>query len=138
MSGELQSNGERNCGSDNDGKWQLNQILYTDDTTLVADKESKLQSLVTEFGKIYERRKLPGNAAKSKVMRVTRRGNSDNINITVNGVRMEVECFGYLGVNVDRDGGMKSEMKYRASEEDKVSGVLRKMWKGQGLSIHSK
>jgi hypothetical protein len=33
-------------------EWQLNQILYADDTTLLADKESKLQSLVTEFGKV--------------------------------------------------------------------------------------
>jgi hypothetical protein len=29
------------------------------------------------------------NVANSKVMRVTRRENADNLNITVNGVRME-------------------------------------------------
>jgi hypothetical protein len=34
------------------------------------------------------------NVAKSKVMRVTRSEDADNLNITVNGVRMEeVQCF---------------------------------------------
>jgi hypothetical protein len=79
------------------------------------------------------------NVAKSKVMRVTRRENADNLNITVNGVGMEeVECFRYFGVDIDRDGFMKSEMKHRVREGMKVSGILRKMWKGVGLSIDSK
>jgi hypothetical protein len=30
-------------------------------------------------------------------------------------------------VDIDRDGGMKSEMKHRVTEGKKVSGVLRKM-----------
>jgi hypothetical protein len=36
----------------------------------------------------------------------------------------EVECFRYLGVDIDRDGGMKSEMKHSVSEGEKVSGCL--------------
>jgi hypothetical protein len=78
-------------------EWQLNQVLYADDTALLADKESKLQSLVMEFGKVCERRKLSVNVAKNKVMRVTRTENADNLNITINGVRLEeVECLRYL------------------------------------------
>jgi hypothetical protein len=116
--------------SDKDREWRLNQVLYLDDTAIVADKKSKLQSLVTEFGKLCERRKLSVHVAKSKVMRVMRRENADNLNITVNRVRLEeVECFRYLGVDIDRDGGMKSEMKQRVSEGKKVSVVLRKVWK---------
>ena len=76
-------------------------------------------SLVTEFGKVCERRKLSVNVAKSKVMRITRRENADNLNITVNGVRMEeVECFWYLGVDIDKDGGIKSEIKHRLITND--------------------
>jgi hypothetical protein len=49
------------------------------------------------------------NVAKSKVMRVIRSENANNLNITVNGIRMEeVECYRYLGVYIDIDGGMKS------------------------------
>jgi hypothetical protein len=66
-------------------------------------------------------------------MRVTRRENADNLNITVNGIRMkEVECSGYLGVYIDKGGGMKSEMKHGVSEGEKGS-VSNKMWKSEGL-----
>jgi hypothetical protein len=38
-------------------------------------------------------------------------------------------------VDIGRDGGMRSEMKHRLSEGDKVSSVLGKMYKGEGLAI---
>lgn len=38
-----------------------------DDTSLVADKEHKLQRVVTEFGRVCERRTLSMNVEKSKV-----------------------------------------------------------------------
>jgi hypothetical protein len=57
------------------------------------------------------------NFGKNNVMRVTIRESAYNLNIIVNGVRMEqVECFRYLGVFIDRDGGMKSQMKHKVSE----------------------
>jgi hypothetical protein len=33
-------------------EWQLNQILYADDTELSADEKCKLQRLVSEFGRV--------------------------------------------------------------------------------------
>ena len=41
-----------------DSEWELNQLLYADDTVVVADSERKLCQLVTEFGRVCERRKL--------------------------------------------------------------------------------
>jgi hypothetical protein len=49
------------------------------DTTLIADKECKLQKLVSEFGRVRERRKLSVNVAKSKVTMLTRRENVGDI-----------------------------------------------------------
>ena len=40
--------------------------------TLVADSEDKLCRLVSEFGRVCERRKLRVNVGKSKVMRCSR------------------------------------------------------------------
>jgi hypothetical protein len=48
------------------GEWQLNQILYANDTALVADEKCRLQRLVNEFGRVCERRELYMNVAKSK------------------------------------------------------------------------
>jgi hypothetical protein len=47
------------------------------------------------------------------VTRATRKDNVGVIDITLNGIRMEeVDSFRYLGVDIDRDEGMKSEMKH--------------------------
>ena len=53
----------------------LNQLLFADDTALVADSEEKLCRLVNEFGSVCERRKLRVNVGKCKVMRCLRYGN---------------------------------------------------------------
>ena len=53
----------------NGGRFEINQLLLADDTALVADSEEKLCRLVSEFGRVCERRKLKVNVGKSKVMR---------------------------------------------------------------------
>ena len=55
--------------STNGGRLEINQLLFADDTTLVADSEQNLCRLESEFGKVCERRKLRVNVGKSIVMR---------------------------------------------------------------------
>ena len=55
--------------SANGGRFDINQLLFADDTALVAGSEDKLCRLVSEFGRVCERRKLRVNVGKSKVMR---------------------------------------------------------------------
>ena len=43
--------------SANGGRFEINQLLFADDTALVADSEEKLCRLVIEFGRVCERRK---------------------------------------------------------------------------------
>ena len=61
----------------NGDRVEINQLLFADDTALVADSEEKLGRLVIEFGRVCERRKLRGNVGKSRVMRCSRYGNGD-------------------------------------------------------------
>lgn len=53
-------------------KWEVSQILLADVIALVADSKDKQQNLVTEFGRVCDRRKLDVNVVKSKVMRCCR------------------------------------------------------------------
>ena len=53
--------------SANSGRFEINQLLFSDDTALVADSEEKLCILVSEFGRECKRRKLRVNVGKSKV-----------------------------------------------------------------------
>ena len=52
----------------NDNGWGPNQLLFVDDTVVVADSERKLCQLVTEFGRVCERRELRVDVGKSNVM----------------------------------------------------------------------
>ena len=51
----------------NGGKFNINPLLYADDTALVADSEEKLYRLVSEFGRVCKRRKLRENAGRAVV-----------------------------------------------------------------------
>ena len=64
--------------SANGGRFEINQLLFADDTALVADSEEKLCRLVSEFGRVCEKRKLRANVGKSKVMGCSRYGNGFN------------------------------------------------------------
>ena len=57
--------------SENGDRFEINQLLFEDDTALVADSEEKCR-LVSEFSTVCERRKLKVNVGKSKVMRCSR------------------------------------------------------------------
>ena len=56
--------------SANGGRFEINQLLFTDDTALVADSKDKLCRLVSEFGRVYEKIKLRMNVGKNKVFEV--------------------------------------------------------------------
>ena len=47
--------------SANGGRFEINQLLFADDTALVADSEKKLCRLVSEFGRVCERSRLRVN-----------------------------------------------------------------------------
>ena len=67
--------------------------MFGDDTVVVADAERKLCQLVTEFGRVCERRKLRVNVGKSTVMRYTRNEYGARVNVMLNGEALEE----YLG-----------------------------------------
>ena len=82
----------------NGGRFELNQLLFADDTALVADSEEKLCRLVSEFGRVRERKKVRVSVGKSKVTRYSRYSNGDRMYVILNGEPLEdVDCFKYLG-----------------------------------------
>ena len=65
----------------NGGRFEINQLLFADDTALVADSKEKLSRLVSEFGRVCERRNLRVNLGKSKVMRCSRCGSEGRMHV---------------------------------------------------------
>ena len=96
---------------------RYHQLLFADDTALVADSQEKLCRLVSEFGRVCERIKLRVNVGKSKVMRFSRYGNGDRMHVILNGEPLaEVNCFKYLGSQVAADGGCERDVVHRMNE----------------------
>ena len=77
----------------NGGRFEINQLLFADDTALVADSEEKLCRLVSEFGRVCEIIKLRVNVGKSKVMRCSRYGNMDRMHVILSGEPLEEVDF---------------------------------------------
>ena len=123
----------------NDHAWQLNQLLFADDTVVVADSEEKLCQLVTEFGRVCKGRKLRVNVGKSKVMRCTKREDGNRLNVSLDGeVLEEVDQFKYLGSVIAADGGVEADVKHRVNEGCKVLGAMRGVIKNRGLGMDIK
>ena len=68
---------------------RLNQLLFADDTALVADPEEKLCRLVSEFGRVCERRKLRVNVGKGNVIRCSRYSNGGPMQVILNSKPLE-------------------------------------------------
>ena len=123
----------------NDNEWELNQLLFVDNTVVVADSERKLCQLVTEFGRACERRKLRVNAGKSKVMRCTRSEDGARLNAMFNGEALaDVDQFKYLGSVIAANGGVEADVRHRVNEGYKVLGALKGVVKNRGLGTNVK
>ena len=118
------------------GRFDINQLLFADDTALVADSEENLCILVSEFGRVCERRKLRVNVGQSKVMRCSRYGNGDRMHVILNGEPLEeIDYFKYLGSQVAADGGYE---RHRMNEGYRAWGALKSVLSNRGLGIKEK
>ena len=125
--------------SANGGRFEMNQLLFADDTALVSDSEEKLCRLVCEFGRVCERRKLRVNVGKSKVIRCSRYGNRDRMHVILNGEPSEdVYCFKYLGSQVAADGGRERDVVHRMNEGYRAWGLLRSVLSNRGFGTKGK
>ena len=70
----------------NGGRVEINQLLFADDTALVADSE-KLYRLVSEFGRVCDKRKLRVNVGNGKVMWCSKYHNGGQMHVILNSNR---------------------------------------------------
>lgn len=118
--------------------WEVGQLLYADDATLVADSEEKLQRMVREFGRVCEKRKLKVNVRKSKIMLCSAHERRD-VSIDLKGEKLEqVNDFVYLGAKLSEDGLIGTEVNSRIDEGMKHLGALKSVWNRRGMTVQSK
>ena len=71
----------------NSGMFEINQLMFADDTALVANAEEKL-CRVASVGRVCKRRKLRVNVGKSKAMRCSGYGNVGRMHVILNGEQL--------------------------------------------------
>ena len=94
---------------------------------------------MSEFGRVYERKKLRVNVGMSKVMRCSRYGNGDRMHVILNGEPLEeVDCFKYLGSQVAADRGCERDVVHILNEGYRAWGALKSVLTNRGLGIKAK
>ena len=123
----------------NGGRFEINKLLFADDTALVADLEEKLCRLVSEFGRVCERIKLRVNVGKSKLMRCSRCVNGGRMHVRLNDEPLEeVDYFKYLRAQVVPDRGCERDVVHRINEGYRAWIVLKSVVNNRGLGINAK
>ena len=91
----------------------LKDVRFANDQGMVADSEDGLQKLMNGLVKAATSYDMKINVKKTKVMRVSRRGEGI-VNIVIEGVRVEqVDRFKYLGSMITAGGRCESEIRIR-------------------------
>ena len=89
--------------------------------------------MVSEFGRVCERRKLRVNVGRSKVLRCSRYGKEGRIHVIPNGKPLEeVDCFKYLWSQMAADGGCERDLVHRTNEGSRVRGELKSVLSNRG------
>ena len=108
--------------------------LFADDTFLCTQNESfdTLESEVnSELKKVstwLASNQLTLNISKSKHMLISRKRNTHNLNIHLNGMQMQsCDTYKYLGVYIDKDLNWKSHIEYINKKISKSCGALAKI-----------
>ena len=103
--------------------------MFADDAVLLGDSDEKLERLAQEFGRMCQMRKLSENETKSKIMKIGRNVEENEVNISLNDRRIEeVETYRYLGVDISSNGEMREEVNHKITEAKKAWGALKDIW----------
>ena len=112
----------------------INNLRYADDTTLMAESEEELKSLLMKVKEESERVSLKLNIQKSKIM-----ASGPITSWQIDGETVEtVRDFIFLGSKITADGGRSHEIKRRLLLGRKVMTNLDSILKSRDIALPTK
>ena len=112
----------------------INNLRYADDTTLMAESEEELKSLLMEVKKESEKVGLKLNIQKTKIM-----ASGPITSWEINGETVEtVSDFMFWGSKITADGDCSHEIKRRLLLERKVMTNLDSIFKSRDITLPTK
>ena len=117
----------------------VNNLRYADDTALIADDPQKLQEIVNKVKAESSRAGLDMNVKKTKTMVISRRPGEKKLEITVDGVILEmVDIFKYLGTLIKDNGKIESEIEARTKLAKSQFSSMSKTFTSKRLKMKTK
>ena len=112
----------------------INNLRYADDTTLMAESEEELKSLLMTVKEESEKVGLKFNFQKIKIM-----ASGPITSWQINGETVEtVSDFIFLGSNITADGDCSHEIKRRLLLGRKVITNLDSIFKSRGITLQQR
>ena len=112
----------------------MNNLRYTDDTTLMAESEEELKSLLMTVKEESEKVGLKLNIQKTKIM-----ASGPTTSWEIDGKTVEtVSDFIFRGSKITSDGDCSHEIKRRLLLGRKVMTSLDSIFKGRDISLLTK
>ena len=108
------------------GNWKMQPIytqalLYADDVVLIADTKEELQNAVTVWADEIKNKGMTLNVSKSKWMKITKGGESEDLDISWEGKQVEqVTEYTYLGVKICNNGKIEQEINNRIAKANNI------------------
>ena len=116
------------------GRRNINHLRYADDTTLVAESEEELKSLLMKVKEDSEKLGLKLNIQKTKIM-----ASSPITSWQIDGGTVETMTnFIFLGSKITSDGDCSHEIKRRLLLGRKVMTNLDSMLKSRDITLPTK
>ena len=112
----------------------INNLRYADDTTLMAESEEELKSLLMKVKEESEKVGLELNIQKTKIM-----ASGPITSWEIDGETVEtVSDFIFLGSKITADGGCSHEIKRRLLLRKKVMTSLERILKSRDITLPTK
>ena len=112
----------------------INNLIYTDDTTLMAESEEELRSLLMKVKEENEKAGLKLNIQNTKIV-----ASGPITSWEIDGETMEtVSDFLFLGSKITADGDCSHEIKRRLFLGRKVMTNLDSILKNRGITLPTK
>ena len=112
----------------------INNLRYADDTTLMAESEEELKSLLMKVKEDSEKAGLKLNIQKTKIMAL-----GPITSWQIDGVPMEIVIdFLFLGSKITTDGDCSHEIKRRLLLGRKVMTYLDSIFKSRNITLSTK
>ena len=115
------------------------QLRYADDTALIADDPRNLQEIVNKVKAESSRAGLDMNVKKTKTMVISRHPEESKLEISVDGVILEmVDIFKYLGTLIKDNGKIDTEIGARTKLAKAQFSAMSKTFTSKRLKTKTK